>query len=112
MRGRGLLLALELKGTTRRKVARSAMDRGLLLNAPRPDTLRFMPALNVTRNEIERDARAAGVGAATRATHGGPGGRGGRGPGGRVTRSCTGEMQMGARIGELLTGLKRESGPW
>jgi acetylornithine/N-succinyldiaminopimelate aminotransferase len=53
VRGRGLLLALELKGTDAAKVARSAMDRGLLLNAPRPDTLRFMPALNVTRAEID-----------------------------------------------------------
>jgi acetylornithine/N-succinyldiaminopimelate aminotransferase len=53
VRGRGLLLALELKGTDAGKVSRSAMDRGLLLNAPRPDTLRFMPALNVTRDEID-----------------------------------------------------------
>ena len=53
VRGRGLLLALELKGADAGKVARSAMDRGLLLNAPRPDTLRFMPALNVTRGEID-----------------------------------------------------------
>ena len=53
VRGRGLLLALELKGTDAAKVSRSAMDRGLLLNAPRPDTLRFMPALNVTRAEID-----------------------------------------------------------
>jgi acetylornithine/N-succinyldiaminopimelate aminotransferase len=30
------------------------MDHGLLINAPRPDTLRFMPALNVTRDEIDR----------------------------------------------------------
>ena len=29
-----------------------AFADGLLLNAPRPDTLRFMPALNVTRGEI------------------------------------------------------------
>jgi acetylornithine/N-succinyldiaminopimelate aminotransferase len=53
VRGRGLLLALELEGTDAGKVSRSAMDRGLLLNAPRPDTLRFMPALNVTREEID-----------------------------------------------------------
>jgi acetylornithine/N-succinyldiaminopimelate aminotransferase len=53
VRGRGLLLALELKGRDAGKVSRSAMDRGLLLNAPRPDTLRFMPALNVTREEID-----------------------------------------------------------
>jgi acetylornithine/N-succinyldiaminopimelate aminotransferase len=29
-----------------------ALGEGVLLNAPRPDTLRFMPALNVTRDEI------------------------------------------------------------
>ena len=54
VRGRGLLVALELKGTDAGKVSRTAMDRGLLINAPRPDTLRFMPALNVTRNEIDQ----------------------------------------------------------
>ena len=54
VRGRGLLVALELKGTDAGKVSRTAMDRGLLVNAPRPDTLRFMPALNVTRDEIEQ----------------------------------------------------------
>jgi len=54
VRGRGLLLALELKGKDAAKVARTAMDRGLLINAPRPDTLRFMPALNVTREEIDQ----------------------------------------------------------
>ncbi len=54
VRGRGLLLALELKGVDAAKVSRSAMDHGLLINAPRPDTLRFMPALNVTRDEIDQ----------------------------------------------------------
>jgi acetylornithine/N-succinyldiaminopimelate aminotransferase len=53
VRGRGLLLALELKGCDAAKIGRTAMDHGLLLNAPRPDTLRFMPALNVTREEID-----------------------------------------------------------
>jgi acetylornithine/N-succinyldiaminopimelate aminotransferase len=53
VRGRGLLLALELRDRDAGKVAREAMTRGLLLNAPRPDTLRFMPALNVTRDEID-----------------------------------------------------------
>ena len=33
---------------------REAMEKGLLINAPRPDSLRFMPALNVTREEIDR----------------------------------------------------------
>ena len=54
VRGRGLLLALELKGKDATKVARTALDCGLLINAPRPDTLRFMPALNVTREEIDQ----------------------------------------------------------
>jgi acetylornithine/N-succinyldiaminopimelate aminotransferase len=30
------------------------MPVGLLLNAPRPDLLRFMPALNVTTAEIDQ----------------------------------------------------------
>ncbi|HUP34661.1 MAG TPA: acetylornithine transaminase [Candidatus Limnocylindria bacterium] len=54
VRGRGLLLALALRGADAAEVARRALDRGLLINAPRPDTLRFMPALNVTRGEIDR----------------------------------------------------------
>jgi acetylornithine/N-succinyldiaminopimelate aminotransferase len=54
VRGRGLLLALALKGLDAGQVARSALDHGLLINAPRPDTLRFMPALNVSRDEIDR----------------------------------------------------------
>jgi acetylornithine/N-succinyldiaminopimelate aminotransferase len=54
VRGRGLLIALELKGKDAVKIARAAMDRGLLINAPRSDTLRFMPALNVTRDEIDQ----------------------------------------------------------
>jgi acetylornithine/N-succinyldiaminopimelate aminotransferase len=29
-----------------------AFEAGTLLNAPQPDALRFMPALNVTRAEI------------------------------------------------------------
>ena len=33
---------------------RAALERGLLINAPRPDTLRFMPALNVTHSEIDQ----------------------------------------------------------
>jgi acetylornithine/N-succinyldiaminopimelate aminotransferase len=53
VRGRGLLLALGLRGRDAGKVARAALDRGLLVNAPRPDTLRFMPALTVTRGEID-----------------------------------------------------------
>ncbi len=54
LRGRGLLVALELNGCDAAKVARAAFDRGLLVNAPRPATLRFMPSLTVSRDEIDQ----------------------------------------------------------
>ena len=54
VRGRGLLLALALNGVGAAKVADTALERGLLINAPRPDSLRFMPALTVTRGKIDR----------------------------------------------------------
>ena len=54
VRGRGLLLALELRGVDAKKIAAAALDRGLLINAPRPDSLRFMPALNVSLDEIDQ----------------------------------------------------------
>jgi len=54
VRGRGLLLALDLKRDVANQTVAKALDASLLLNAPRPDTLRFMPALNVTRDEIDQ----------------------------------------------------------
>jgi acetylornithine/N-succinyldiaminopimelate aminotransferase len=53
VRGRGLLLALVLATDRAPDIVERAFDRGLLLNAPRPGVLRFMPALNVTRGEID-----------------------------------------------------------
>lgn len=63
-RGSGLLRALELNEEIGAKVVAAARDnladapgwanRGLLLNSPRPATLRFMPALNVSCEEIDR----------------------------------------------------------
>lgn len=56
-RGQGLLRALLLadeRGPAVVEAARNLAPEGLLLNAPRPHLLRFMPALNITRNEIDR----------------------------------------------------------
>jgi acetylornithine/N-succinyldiaminopimelate aminotransferase len=53
VRGQGLLQALELKAQDAKKVSAAALDHGLLVNAPRPDALRFMPALTVSRDEID-----------------------------------------------------------
>lgn len=55
-RGLGLLRALLLDGDYGNELvtaARDAVPEGLLLNAPRPNLLRFMPALNITSEEIE-----------------------------------------------------------
>ncbi|SHN86501.1 Aminotransferase class-III [Bradyrhizobium erythrophlei] len=53
VRGRGLLLALDLRMPIAPSIVADALDAGVLLNAPRPDSLRFMPALNVRRQEID-----------------------------------------------------------
>ena len=53
MRGEGLLLALVWVRTSGRRLVARALQRGLLLNAARPNLLRFMPALNVTDGEID-----------------------------------------------------------
>ena len=53
VRGRGLLLALALRRGDANTVVEAAFERGLLINAPRPDTLRFMPALTVTKEEVD-----------------------------------------------------------
>jgi acetylornithine/N-succinyldiaminopimelate aminotransferase len=71
VRGRGLLLALDLKLPIGPALVAQALDKGLLLNSPQPDALRFMPALNVTREEISQmidqlDAMLTSVGAARR----------------------------------------------
>jgi len=52
VRGRGLLLALDLKLPIGASIVTQAFEAGLLLNSPQPDALRFMPSLNVTREEI------------------------------------------------------------
>jgi acetylornithine/N-succinyldiaminopimelate aminotransferase len=58
-RGVGLLRALRLGediGSSIVEAARDLYPCGLLINSPRPDLLRFMPALNVTTNEIDQMA--------------------------------------------------------
>jgi acetylornithine/N-succinyldiaminopimelate aminotransferase len=52
VRGRGLLQALDLKHPIGASIVVQAREDGVLLNSPQPDALRFMPALNVTREEI------------------------------------------------------------
>lgn len=54
VRGEGLLIGWVLTRANAGQIVQDASRRGLLLNAPRPNILRFMPALNVSMNEIEQ----------------------------------------------------------
>jgi acetylornithine/N-succinyldiaminopimelate aminotransferase len=52
VRGQGLLVAAKLVAPLAESVRDRAFEAGLLLNAPRPDLLRFMPSLRVTAEEV------------------------------------------------------------
>lgn len=52
-RGAGLLRALVLSQPNGAQVVSAAMQQKLLINSPRPELLRFMPALNVSLAEID-----------------------------------------------------------
>jgi len=53
LRGQGLLWGLTLSDDSAGAVVKAALYEGLLLNAPQPDCLRFTPALNVSRANID-----------------------------------------------------------
>jgi acetylornithine/N-succinyldiaminopimelate aminotransferase len=57
VRGQGLLLAMELGADIAPAVVTHARENGLLLNAPRPHCLRFMPALNLGEEELGEGLR-------------------------------------------------------
>ena len=54
VRGKGMLLALDLKQNASKKAVDLAKEKGLLINGPRPDTLRFMPALTINTAEVDQ----------------------------------------------------------
>ena len=51
-RGRGLLQALDFQLDLSDTIIQAAIEEGLLLNAPRPNVIRFMPALTITPRQI------------------------------------------------------------
>lgn len=53
IRGCGLLIALEFKEDIAEEVVSSCVEKGLLLNRVKPNTIRFMPPLTVTEKEID-----------------------------------------------------------
>jgi len=54
IRGRGLLLALVFKNDIAEDIMISCLNRGLLINRVRPNAIRFMPSLTVTKDEIDK----------------------------------------------------------
>jgi acetylornithine/N-succinyldiaminopimelate aminotransferase len=57
VRGRGLLYALELPAERGPALVEASLARQLLINSPQPGLLRFMPALNVSFDEIDEMVR-------------------------------------------------------
>jgi len=53
VRGAGLLLGVALDHERAKDVASAALQRGLVVNAPRPDTIRLAPSLLVSDDEID-----------------------------------------------------------
>ncbi len=52
-RGAGLLQTIELSTPNAATLQQQAMHAGLLINAPRPATIRLMPALNICDSQID-----------------------------------------------------------
>jgi len=53
VRGRGLLAAVQFDRELSNKVVKACLERGLLLNPVKPDAIRLMPPLNITKNDID-----------------------------------------------------------
>ena len=54
VRGRGLLLGLELHKEVAGDVVLAGLRSGILLNAVRPDVVRMMPPLTITEDDVDR----------------------------------------------------------
>ncbi|MDP7486180.1 MAG: aminotransferase class III-fold pyridoxal phosphate-dependent enzyme, partial [Dehalococcoidia bacterium] len=53
VRGMGLLIAVQMSKEIAGPTVAASLPEGLLMNAVRPNMIRFMPPLNVTRDEID-----------------------------------------------------------
>jgi len=53
VRGRGLLVAIEFNDDIAESVLMACLDRGLLVNKLKPNTLRFMPPLIIGNKEVD-----------------------------------------------------------
>jgi acetylornithine/succinyldiaminopimelate/putrescine aminotransferase len=53
VRGKGLLVAMEFESDIAGQILTHANEAGLLLNAVKPNAIRFMPPLNITEDELD-----------------------------------------------------------
>jgi acetylornithine/N-succinyldiaminopimelate aminotransferase len=53
VRGRGLLVAMQLSHDLSDVIVRACLERGLLLNPVKPNVVRLIPALNITRDDVD-----------------------------------------------------------
>ena len=65
VRGKGLLAAMDFESEISPQVLTAANEAGILLNAPRPTTIRFMPPLTITKEEIDQGTERLGNALAT-----------------------------------------------
>ena len=54
MRGRGLLLALQFESDLAYTVLVDCLEKGLLVNKPKPNVIRLMPPLIITNKDVDR----------------------------------------------------------
>jgi acetylornithine/succinyldiaminopimelate/putrescine aminotransferase len=53
VRGRGLLVAVQFDRDISDEIVRTCLERGLLLNPVKPNAIRFIPPLNITKNDVD-----------------------------------------------------------
>lgn len=53
IRGRGLLIAMQFSRDIAKQAVKACLDKGLLVNAVKPDALRFVPPLIVGNKEVD-----------------------------------------------------------
>ncbi len=54
VRGQGLLIAMEFHTEMAHELAMACLNKGLLVNAVKPNALRFMPPLTITEREVDQ----------------------------------------------------------
>ncbi|MCB2292698.1 acetylornithine/succinylornithine family transaminase [Clostridium algoriphilum] len=54
IRGKGLLLAFDLPQDNGKEIVDKCLDEGLILNSPKPSTIRLMPPLIVTEEDTDK----------------------------------------------------------